>query len=666
MYSLFIMKKKLRYVIYLLAIFLIFLLSACSIENTSNNKLENALIMAKGNRLELEKVLAHYNSDSLKLKAAVFLIENMPGHYSYSNSYLLEEYYSETDRLLTKLHGKNSDEIRDSINLSAKRLNLKNCHKVMDIEIISSDFLISNIDRAFESWHEKPWSEHLSFEDFCEYILPYKVHELQPFDNWREEFGDFCTMGLENLQYCEMFKHSTYNAALVLSKNFIDSIKPFLSWSLDFPIYKVSTKVKMPFGKCDDYSDLMTSLLRAQGIPAIMDYTPQWAYRDLGHKWNCILAQTGKNIPFSAFFTAPGEPHKIEEKLAKVFRHTYSINDDIEFLNRKEKFVPLNFRNIFQKDVTQEYIKCTTIHLEDNKFPDGFLYLGVSDGDSWTPIHYGYCERGSVYFEKMGLDCVYILMKYMDNGNIEYLTPPFIIDPEGNIQFFIPDKKTTVTAKLYRKYPVLEYASKYSQRLIGGRFEASNDPSFNNTETIHIVNSGNAITHEFYISDSIPAYRYWRYIQSEPDTYCSIAEIIFFSQDSNQPVYGKVIGTNGCKHPEYNRIKENVFDKNWLTAFDAPIDHGAWIGMDFGKSINMQRVIFVGRGDGNSIELGDVYQLFYWEDSKWKSIGKQKATRSFVDFSNIPSNSILLLKDLSKGKNIRIFTLNKDLCQEWH
>lgn len=657
-----------RYLIIKVLFFVAFVIvvSSCAVEKDSNQRLNAALELAKNNRSELEKVLIHYNSDSLKYISALFLIENMPGHYSYQDSALISHYYREVDRINNKLKGRKSDEIRDSINMIARNLNLKNCKKVMDVEVISSDFLISNIESAFKAWKGRPWAAHLSFEEFCEYLLPYKVHELQPFDNWREEFATYCSDGLDNLKYCDMFKHSTFNASVILSKNLIDSIHPFLSWSLDFPIYKVSSKVKMSFGKCDDYADLMTSLFRAQGIPTVMDYTPQWAYRDLGHKWNCVLAQTGKNIPFSAFFTEPGAPHKIEEKLAKVFRYTYSINDDLKELNQIDKYVPTTFKSIFQKDVTREYINCSDVNFSGIDSPNGFVYLGVSDEDSWSPIHFAYCSDGNVSFKDMGLDCVYILMRYLPNGNVEYLSDPFILDQCGMSHYFIADSNNKQSAKLHRKYPTLEYASKYSQRMVGGRFEASNNSLFTNPDTIYVIQDGSAITQQVNISDSIGKYRYWRYIQSEPDTYCSIAEIIFYNRITHQPVYGKIIGTEGCKHPEYGRVKENVFDNNWLTSFDAPIDRDGWVGMDFGEPIGIEKIIFVGRGDGNSIELGDVYQLLYWDKDKWTSIGKQKATSSYVEFSEIPSNSILILKDLTKGKNIRIFTLNEENQQEWH
>ena len=48
-----------------------------------NNELELALHYAGANRVELEKVLRHYEGDSLKHRAAVFLIENMSYHYGY-------------------------------------------------------------------------------------------------------------------------------------------------------------------------------------------------------------------------------------------------------------------------------------------------------------------------------------------------------------------------------------------------------------------------------------------------------------------------------------------------------------------------------------------------------------------------------------------------------
>ena len=62
----------------------VILLSACT---NGVSHLDIALQQAKHNKAELEKVLKHFKHDSLKYRAACFLIENMPGKYSILDVY---------------------------------------------------------------------------------------------------------------------------------------------------------------------------------------------------------------------------------------------------------------------------------------------------------------------------------------------------------------------------------------------------------------------------------------------------------------------------------------------------------------------------------------------------------------------------------------------------
>ena len=76
------MKKK--------TIILLWLVTAYSCSNDSS-RLKAVLEYSGTNRAELEKVLDHYSqdpADSLKLKASIFLIENMPGHYTFGGPYM--------------------------------------------------------------------------------------------------------------------------------------------------------------------------------------------------------------------------------------------------------------------------------------------------------------------------------------------------------------------------------------------------------------------------------------------------------------------------------------------------------------------------------------------------------------------------------------------------
>lgn len=102
--------------------------------------------------------------------------------------------------------------------------------------------------------------------------------------------------------------------------------------------------------------------------------------------------------------------------------------------------------------------------------------------------------------------------------------------------------------------------------------------------------------------------------------------------------------------------KEKVFDGDLLTFFDAPLSFGAWVGMDFGRPVELERIIYTGRGDGNSIDIGDIYELFYWDSQGWVSLGRKNATNIRLTYRNVPGGGLYLLRDLTKGKNERIFT----------
>lgn len=78
--------------------------------------------------------------------------------------------------------------------------------------------------------------------------------------------------------------------------------------------------------------------------------------------------------------------------------------------------------------------------------------------------------------------------------------------------------------------------------------------------------------------------------------------------------------------------------------------------MDFGRPVELERIIYTGRGDGNSIDIGDIYELFYWDSQGWVSLGRKNATNIRLTYRNVPGGGLYLLRDLTKGKNERIFT----------
>lgn len=160
-------------------IILLCMLYSCKNKNT----LDNVLNKANDNRLELLKVIDHYqntdNKDSLKLKAALFLIENMPKHGSIWSEAI--------DTFRQKVYSSDTLLLMEPMNewWNALKTNDKPVFK-SDLKYLKANFLIQNIDKAFKVWQESPWKSEVNFDIFCRYILPYRFETELLVDGWRD------------------------------------------------------------------------------------------------------------------------------------------------------------------------------------------------------------------------------------------------------------------------------------------------------------------------------------------------------------------------------------------------------------------------------------------------------------------------------------------------
>ena len=137
----------------------------------------------------------------------------------------------------------------------------------------------------------------------------------------------------------------------------------------------------------------------------------------------------------------------------------------------------------------------------------------------------------------------------------------------------------------------------------------------------------------------------------------------FVERKSGQFIEGRVIGTEGSWENN-GADKAKAFDHDLLTCFEAPCP-GSYVGMDFGKPVEVSRIFYTGRGDGNTIDLGDTYELFYWGNGHWVSMGQQKAGNVRLEYEQVPSGALYLLRDLTKGKDERIFTYEEGKQVWW-
>lgn len=89
-----------------------------------------------------------------------------------------------------------------------------------------------------------------------------------------------------------------------------------------------------------------------------------------------------------------------------------------------------------------------------------------------------------------------------------------------------------------------------------------------------------------------------------------------------------------------------------------------YVGYAFEEPEVIAKVAFQARNDDNHIRIGDRYELRYW-NRRWTSLGEKVATDTVLYFDSVPKNSLLLLKNHTRGREEYVFTVNGDKEQEW-
>lgn len=623
----------------------------------TTNDLEKALDYAKENRGELVLVLNHYKKtpkDSLKYKAACFLIENMQYHYTYSSE-KLTTYYNAIDSINIK--NGNVKQCIQAYNDLYDRLGNPNLDLkiVEDTESLKSDYLIRNIDHAYRQWKEEFWSLHLSFDDFCEYLLPYRVGE-EKVEEWREELEKRYLSRILWLQEQDDKKGSAYWAALYMNdqiKNrgfYIKSVLPESPVELPYSALK---NIRM--GTCDDYARYTSYVMRACGIPVGIDFTPQWPFRSSSHAWNVLLENSGKNIPFMGGESNPGYPNKPGYKMAKVFRKTFAYQKGSLYALKGDENIPGTLNSPFIKDVSSDYFKGVDVdlHIEKRtKTNTSFLYLAVFDNQQWIPVDWSKITTNNhARFSCMGKNIVYLPVYYIKNQLIP-AGNPFILSLDGKIRFLTPNMRQKGIVKLDRKFPVFGGVLGYSRRLMGGSFEASNDSTFHQNVFIGVIDRNPMMRYDSLQTASLPQkFRYWRYIYPEKSL-CNIAEIEFISDNKVVPD-GKIISSRPLLS---NKNEMNAFDGDGLTFYEVAEQSKGWIGLDFGKEVKIEKIKYLPRNDDNNISIGNSYTLYYWNNDNWQSLGTVTAANYTLEFGSVPTGALLLLKNHTRGTEERIFT----------
>lgn len=411
--------------------------------------------------------------------------------------------------------------------------------------------------------------------------------------------------------------------------------------------------VRYRSGSCIDEAAYTIALSRYLGIPTAVDFTPHWGNRPFSHSWAALVLPNGKGTPFYMGY-APGDTAQFAHSYLKpkIYRRRYELNREIVEDLSGEEDVPQLFRYPKFTDVTDEYHPTSDVKRDiPNEYCNhDVAYICANDKEQWIPVHYGKISCGSATFTKMGRNILY-LVGVWENGSIVPIGNPFVLKADGSIREIECDKNKHQTMTLKRKYPFFAMFDAFNVRMDYGKFQGSNSANFSNASTLY-MHRGNTegCWYEQKLKPSNEKYKYLRYI-GNVGSYCNVNEIEFYNC-KGQKLTGKIIGTEGTK----DKTKETVFDGDVLTGFYGISANDHWVGLELPKPSDIAMIRYMPRNDGNSIEIGDDYQLKMYDNGMWKTLASVRAKDTKLVFKNMPSGGLYLLRDKTKGEEERIFT----------
>jgi predicted peptidase len=146
-----------------------------------------------------------------------------------------------------------------------------------DLRTLKADFLLKNLDLAYQARAKMPWGKTVPEALFLNDVLPYaSVTETR--EPWRQEMMDLC---LPIVKGCKTPTQVTQalNAALYTK------LKVKYSTQRNRPDQSPSESIKIGMASCTGLSILLIDACRSIGVPARMVGIPKWTNKPGNHMW---------------------------------------------------------------------------------------------------------------------------------------------------------------------------------------------------------------------------------------------------------------------------------------------------------------------------------------------------------------------------------------------
>ena len=322
---------------------------------------------------------------------------------------------------------------------------------------ISNELLKKHVDNSIYTWKTSKFSRDINFEDFSNYLLPYRIeHELS--SNYQEIILDTFSEVFDSIQLLKTRKQ----AVIAINDEFKKRIVFDLRSHADLNSPSVLETLAQKKGSCKSITQFTALSMRAMGLTVAIDECPIWAHRNSGHQWNAFLNKDLKWIPFGGAETNPDEFYTINDsvKAPKIFRHTFSFQNDFAPPLINKVNIPPIFQQENRIDVTHEYVSTSNVEVKLNTTTENnkILYLAVFNAEQWKIVSWSIIKNGVAIFKQMGDNNIIYLPVFYKKGEIISADDPFLLTPSEKIILTTNfTKKEQIFLKYYNKLYDIEW-----------------------------------------------------------------------------------------------------------------------------------------------------------------------------------------------------------------
>lgn len=146
-----------------------------------------------------------------------------------------------------------------------------------DLQNLSADYLLKNLELAYQAWDEAPWKNDVPESLFLNNVLPYaNINEQR--DSWRADFYKRCKPLIAGAK-------TPAEAAVLLNQKLFNELNVKYSTKRNRADQGPSESISTGLASCTGLSILLIDACRSVGIPARFVGTPLWTNKSGNHSW---------------------------------------------------------------------------------------------------------------------------------------------------------------------------------------------------------------------------------------------------------------------------------------------------------------------------------------------------------------------------------------------